>query len=158
MGRVCAAGKINQAAGSPVGFRCDGSRVHDLWTPRHFRPKIHYILHLAGRVSESYEGPKRARSTRAVSGVTLIELSRTTRPPLTEVRKSARAKVLDRAINARKGYSEGVSVRENSRTWKNVDVGQTRWRYRANLRWRVMVVDPKEKKRNAATVREQIIL
>lgn len=51
-------GKINQAAAPPVGFRCDGSRVHDLWTPRHFRLKIHYILHLAGRgdAPESYEG------------------------------------------------------------------------------------------------------
>jgi len=59
-GRVCAVGKINQAAGSLVEFRCDGSRVHDLWTPRHFRPKIHYILHLARRsdASESYEGSR----------------------------------------------------------------------------------------------------
>lgn len=45
--------------GSLVGFRCDGSRVHDLWTPRYFRPKIHYILHLVRRsdASESYESP-----------------------------------------------------------------------------------------------------
>lgn len=45
--------------GSLVGFRCDGSRVHDLWTPRYFRPKIHYILLLVKRndASESYESP-----------------------------------------------------------------------------------------------------
>lgn len=43
---------------SLVRFRCDGSRVHDLWTPRHFRPKIHYILHLARcrDASKSYKG------------------------------------------------------------------------------------------------------
>lgn len=46
-GRRSATGKINQTAGFLLGFSCDGSRVHDLWTPRHFRRKIHYILHLA---------------------------------------------------------------------------------------------------------------
>lgn len=45
----CAVGKINQTTESLVGFRYDGSRVHDLWTLRYFRPKIHYILHLARR-------------------------------------------------------------------------------------------------------------
>lgn len=78
---VCAVGKINQAAGSRVGFRCDGSRVHDLWTPRHFRPKIHYILHLARRGDASPKVMKalaRLRSPWAVLSVTLIELSRTT--------------------------------------------------------------------------------